>query len=655
MNNIAAKTLVQALQSTASDNKSITYINGKDDETIISNKDLQARAIRLLGYFQKQQVSSGSEIILFVDNNEQFVEAFWAAIFGNIVAVPLAIGASDMHYQKLINVFRKLNRPILYTTEHNLKRLEKYSIINGLEKEYQSIRSQTIVVVEHTNLTTDGIVYPVEPENTAFIQFSSGSTGYPKGVVLSHRNVMSNVRAILQGMNFRDDDISLSWMPLTHDMGIIGFLLAPLVGNAPIYLMPTELFVRRPMLWLQKVTEKRVTITSSPNFGYTHLLRRFKAKPGELDLSSVRLIFNGAEPVSAEICRNFANTLSPFGYSDNAMFPVYGLAEASLAVSFPQPDDTISSVFAKRTSLGLGQSVELQPEMTPDCLELVRLGSSIQDCEIRVASSDGAPLPENKIGHILIRGENVTSGYYGDEALNLQTFNIDGWLDTGDLGFFNQNQLLIAGREKDLIIINGQNYHPHDLENICSKIPGLELGKVVTLGVQSASDEGELLVVFVLFRGSMEDFIPYIKQVKQILARSAGIDVNQVVPVRAMPKTTSGKIQRYLLADQYICGDFKPIIDELNACLTPGVVTMETGADIEQVLLSICNSAIDDRNIGLDDNLFEIGASSMKLTQIHEQIESCFPGMLDLTDLFEYPTVKQLAVELEKKKQSGSR
>jgi len=649
MNGLNAKTLIEALQIRADSRQSITFINGKEQEKTIAYNALWDRALRILAYLKQHGIKPRSELILYLENNEQFVDVFWGALAGNIVAVPLAVGAGDVHHQKLFNVFQKLNNPILYSTEKNLKRLEKYAHNNRLNEAFDRIKSRALIATDSVGSGRKAEPEAVHSEDVAFIQFSSGSTGEPKGVVLIHKNLMTNIRSILQGMDFRESDSSLSWMPLTHDMGIIGFHLAPLVGDADLYLMPTELFVRRPMLWLQKINQKRATITSSPNFGYKHLLKRFKASPGDLDLSCLRLIFNGAEPISAKLCNEFNRVMAPFGYRENAMFPVYGLAEASLAATFTHPEDKVSSVHVRRETLAVGTTVTIEPEDQDNALELVRVGFPVAGSGLVIVDADDKTLGANVVGRILIRGDNVTQGYYDEKELNRQVINNDGWLDTGDLGFINQGQLVVAGREKDLIIVNGQNFHPHDLEVVCEKVDGVELGKVAACGIQTGTESVETLVVFILFRGGLEGFLPIAQQIKRLLNEEVGVDVGYVVPVPNIPKTTSGKTQRYLLAEQYMRGDYQAVVDELNALMFPVPERIGGGDSIEQTLQRICNSIIDDRKVGLKDNLFEIGTSSLKLAQIHERIEELFPGQIEVTDLFDYPTVSELASLLEGK------
>lgn len=650
MMNLDAETLVEALRGSAGSDRSITFINGKADEQELSYRELLARASSLLGYLHTRRLRPGDELVLFLASNEEFVDVFWASLLGGIVTVPLAIGPSDGHIQKLFNIFRKLQRPRLYTTANLLRRIEKFSVGQGLSSEFEPIRAATVLAPEVSDCPPSAQPSEVSPDQTAFIQFSSGSTGDPKGVVLTHRNVMTNVRGILNGVKIRDTDASLSWMPMTHDMGMIGFHIAPLVANAPHYLMPAELFVRRPMLWLQKINEKRATITASPNFGLKHLLRRFNAEARELDLSCIRVIFNGAEPISASLCREFSRTLAPFGYRDEAMFPVYGLAEASLAVTFSDPDASLVCLNVRRSSLTFDQRVEPLPAHEPSSIELVSVGAAIEGCEVKIADGRGEIAGGGQVGHILIRGDNVTAGYYRNEELNREVFNEDGWLDTGDLGFMIEGRLFVAGRDKDVIIVNGCNFHPHDLESICETAGEIEPGRVAAYGLPGGAGNGEALGVFVLFRGALRDFVATVRRIRRLLGEHAGVHAEFVIPVRAIPKTTSGKIQRYLLAEQFLKGEFDAEIQELGELMahcdrTP--TAAESG--IQAMLLEICRSVIDDREFGVDDNLFELGISSLKLAQIHEQIEEHFPGQMDVSDLFECPTVGELSALLERK------
>ncbi len=259
----------------------------------------------------------------------------WAAI----VPVPVAIGISDEHRHKLLRIARKLGQPFVYSDRKTLERVGQFATQSGESVEaatYAALQARAFLVDDLKDISRKGVPHAAQPGDTAFIQFSSGSTSDPKGVVLTHANLIANWIGSTQMGGFNENDVSLSWMPLTHDMGLIGFHLIMFANRVHMNLMSTELFVRRPLLWLQIAAQQHATILCSPNFGYRHFLKVLGDRsPGNLDLSNVRLIFNGAEPISVELCEEFLARLHGLGLRRNAMYPVYGLAEASLAVSFP--------------------------------------------------------------------------------------------------------------------------------------------------------------------------------------------------------------------------------------------------------------------------------------------------------------------------------
>lgn len=650
MNSFPA-TLVDALDRNQDPSKSITYISGQDKERIVSYPDLKKRAIGLLNHFQLKGAKQGDELIIHLAENEQFIDAFWACQYGGIVAVPLAIGTSDGHKQKVFNVYAKLSAPYIATSRKALQRLHVYAEENGLEEIYKEIHKKAVVLELIESIEEKGECAEIKPADTAFIQFSSGSTGDPKGVVLTHKNLMTNLYGIIECSEFDEKDSFLSWMPLTHDLGIIGFHMTPLVVNIDQYMMPTELFVRRPNMWLEKASEKKANILASPNFGYKHVLKRFKPEAQtELGLSHVRLVFNGAEPISADLCREFNHAMAPFGLSPTAMFTVYGLAEACLVVSFPKVASPLSTVHVLRHSLIPGEPLQIVETAEKQSLELVRLGTAITGTEMMITDEAKNLIADNIIGRVLIRGENVTNGYYAADELNKQLITEEGWLDTGDQGFINEGQLIITGRTKDLIIVNGQNYYAPDLEAICENVDGIELGKVIVCGIRNQQDAIDELVIFVLFRGELEDFYPMTIDVRRQLNEKAGLDVAEVVPIKSVPKTTSGKVQRFALADSYLEGDFSEIIAGLvELSETREGASKAAGSTLERVLLEICNTVIADQRVGLNDNIFEMGTSSLKLAQIHEKIDELYPDVIDLTDFFDYPTIEELAVFMDTK------
>ncbi|MDF1485071.1 non-ribosomal peptide synthetase [Ramlibacter sp. H39-3-26] len=642
-------TLHTILPATARDDRQITLIEGDKEQRVLSFQRLRQRALVVLGALQRQLIGPGDTVILCLGDNERFLEMFWACVLGGIVPVPLAPGATDAHRRKLLRVFAQLGpKTSVYIDTPSLERLDGFATAQGFAKEAAALRARALIPGVLDIGGEQGQPLTPQPDDLAFIQYSSGSTGEPKGVLLTHRNLCTNIASIIEAGAFSARDVALSWMPLSHDMGLIGFHLNMLACGASHAIMRTDLFARRPLLWLEQASQRRATVLCSPNFGYQHYLRQFALKPPPqgLNLSSVRLIFNGAEPISAELCRRFTAALAPYGLKSNAMFPVYGLAEASLAVSFPLPSMTLETVDLDRTALRIGAPVHVVPHGSDHAAEFVKLGRAVPGCTVRIADDTGAELSDRTVGHVQIRGDNVSRGYFGDEAATTASRSPGGWLDTGDLGLHIDGQLVITGRAKDLIIVNGQNYYPDDLELIAQQVPGIEANRVAAVGVRATGEDTESVALFVIHRGELADFVPKVRALRRAISQQTDLELTEVVPVMAIPKTTSGKLQRYALAHAFKEGEFDTIRTELAECLSADAATPPAGGGQKSTALrlkEICEPLIPDQQITVQTNLLEINLKSLTLARIHEAIEREFPQRIEVTDLFEYPTLEQLA------------
>ena len=639
-------TLIEALEQHSTDERSLTFIEGKETESTITFKQLHQRALGMLHHFQKQGLKPGDELIIFLRNNETFLYAFWAAIFGGIIPVPIAVGISDEHRSKLYKIYNKLQRPYIFTDGDNLERLKKYADENNLASDFAKLKETTVLAENMTDLSQQGEKHNAQADDVCFIQFSSGSTSDPKGVVLTHKNLVLNVLAKGAAGGYTKDDISLSWMPLTHDMGLIGFHINMIACYMHHSIMATDLFSRRPGLWLQKVSEKRATVICSPNFGFKHFLKALgdKEMPG-MELSCVRVILNGAEPISTRLCDEFLERLAPYGLKHSSMFPVYGLAEATLAVAFPKWGQDYRAVHVDRHKLKVGDEVTYLEEDTADTLSFPIVGFAVPDMNIRIGDLEGNAFAEDTIGSILISGPTVTQGYYYDEEATKAVMTPNGWLDTGDLGFMHNDELVITGRSKEIIFAHGQNYYPHDLESILIHSESIELGKVAVYGLWEEKLQRDELLVFIIFRGDLKDFVPLAKKVSHTLNEQAGLEVDYVIPVNRIPKTTSGKFQRRILSDAFENGEYDSVLKEIESLTQPQETTSdESLSPLQLELKEICNSVIEDHSLDVNDNFFESGISSLVLAEIHQQIDDRYPDIVDVVDLFEYQTI----IELEK-------
>jgi len=664
----AYQTLVDLLQARAHSQGAITFSAGQDKRQAIKFADLLAQATQRLAVFQAAGLKQGDSLIIQSSDNALFIEALWACFLGGIVAVPVAGGNSAEHRFKLFRIASMLDKPALFIDKASLNRLQVFADENDLRDACDSLSERVFYSDETCNDAMQAHIVEPACDDTAFIQFSSGSTSTPKGIVLTHKNLLINAGSIIDGCRMTTDDRLLSWMPLTHDMGLIGFHLTPLLCDCSHCLIPTDVFIRRPGIWLSETQAMKATILCSPNFGYQHLLKSFKPEryANELDLSSVRLLFNGAEPISVALCHEFMQTLAPFALAADSMIPVYGLAEASLAVTFPTLGKRFTAIKVERTSLVPGAAVNIVPEDS-DGVHFVAVGKPVSHVQVLIRDDDNAACQERVTGRICIRGPNVTSGYFKEPELNAQLIDEHGWLDTGDLGFMHDNQLYITGRAKDIIFINGQNVYPHDLEEILIQRELVERGKCAVASYQAAGEHSEQLLVFVLHRGDVAELQGTASEITRVLSAEAGLRVDAVVAVPRIPKTTSGKVQRFQLLRDFAAGEFQVLRSAVEAPAGDSDEDsdneLSTSDDLSSVsdgdgqaaqdnksqLLQICNSLIEGMDVSAEDNLFELGISSLTLAEIHAAIEDSWPDQVDITDLFDYPTVAELAAFLDAK------
>ena len=635
-------TLIELLDEARGKDRVVRFIDGEKDESIVHFSDIWNRAVALLGSLQARGMQPGDELVIFSKSNERFAIAFWAAILGGIVPVPVAVGISDEHRIKLFRILRQLRHGTLFTDGELLERLLQFARSQEMNEVVAILESRSVRMSD-VEPGDSGNVFDASPGDQAFIQYSSGSTSDPKGVCLTHANLCANIRASIEATQWSEDDRSLSWMPLTHDMGLIGYHLTVMASGMEHSVMDTSVFVRRPLLWMLKANELRATQLCSPNFGYKHFLKLFERKglPDDTDLSCVKLILNGAEPISWDLCEEFLTAMAPYGLERTAMFPVYGLAEATVGVTMGTPGDEYSRVIMHRHSLRIGEHYELAEPGDDDAISFLKVGKPIRDTELRLADDDDNVLEDGQVGHIQLRGAAVTERIYGDEEATAGLFTADGWLRTGDVGVYVDGQLLITGRQKDIIIVNGQNYYPHDIEEIIAQVDGLDLGKVVVAGATPSTRQTEELLVFILYRQDLESFAELAQEVRTLVGERSGLEIDHVLPVAKIPKTTSGKVQRVKLLNAYLDGDYDDVVAELAP-----IEAVDEALDEDPLvaeLEAICREFSKERRIGPDDNLFEVGVSSLTLTEIVLAVEEKYPGKLDISDLFDYPTLREIA------------
>ena len=539
-----------------------TFVD-EDREVFYSFEELAGLAARYAAAMLKMGLQRGQRVALALPRGEEFVCAFLGAMHAGLVPVPMyppqGLGKLGLYLDHARHILRVSGSTILITSTQIKSVLG--SLIGG--------QTRSITTVESLGIdNTEAPLARLNLDEPAFIQFTSGSTSHPKGVLLTHANILANVRFILNGLQMRPGDVGCSWLPLYHDMGLIGFVLSPIVNVNPVVLMSPFVFLKRPVEWLRRMTLHRATISFAPNFGYGLCASRVRERDLEaLDLSRWRVAGCGAEPIQASTLERFHNRLKSVGFDSKAFTPAYGMAENTLAVSFSSIGTPPRSLRLRVDSIATDGVAEPAEEADPSATTIVSCGRVLQGLELAILDSEGNRCAPYRVGEIVVRGPSVMKGYYNDpEATALALRN--GWLHTGDLGFLDDGELFVCGRIKDLIIVAGRNYYPSDIEWISSEVPGLRSGRVVafSLGIHdNAGDQDEeRVVVCAETKVKRIDRPMLAKQVASQVLGSLGLRVSEVLLLNrgSLPRTSSGKLQRNKTRALYQRGDLETAAED---------------------------------------------------------------------------------------------
>ncbi|MBF6171251.1 fatty acyl-AMP ligase [Nocardia blacklockiae] len=443
-----------------------------------------------------------------------------------------------------------------HDTETVLRMIEARAVVLGAPFEAAAPllaeRGITVVRIDELHDGPDTDPLPTAESDIALQQLTSGSTGSPKAVRITHANFRANAYAMFDRVKFQlDHDVMVSWLPLFHDMGMVGFLSVPMQFGAEVVCVTPLDFLHRPLLWAELITKYRGTVTAAPNFAYALLARRLhRAEPGTVDLGSVRYMWNGAEPVDPDTMETLADAGKPFGLSPTAITPVYGMAETTLAVSIPDPGhgmvlDVVDADLLK----ALGKAVPVQDPRTHhgSVRRLPTLGYLVDGLEGRVVDADRMPLPTRSVGVIEVRGAAVTSGYVTVDGFR-PAQDEAGWLDTGDIGYFTEEGLIVVcGRIKDVIIMGGRNIFPTDIERAALRVRGVRPGNAVAVRLDAGQHRESFAVVV---ESNDHQHAAEVRRIEHDIVHEVFSEVGvrprsvTVLGPGALPKTSSGKLRR---------------------------------------------------------------------------------------------------------------
>lgn len=398
-------------------------------------------------------------------------------------------------------------------------------------------------------------------DDIAMVQFTSGSTSDPRGVVLPHRSVLANAGSIIERLEITVRDKICSWMPLYHDMGLIGFLITALSSGCSLILMAPQRFAADPSIWFRSISQYRATITGGPNFSYALSARVLgSGGAGDIDLSSLRLALNGAEPVDPDVLEELVREGKPYGLEETVPYPVYGLAEATLAVTFPTPGTKYRVDHVDRTAIEQEARAVAIDADADGARRLVALGTPLSGFEVRIVKVNGESAIDRELGEVCLRGASVMRGYWEDESASTQVLR-DGWLHTGDLGYFAGGQLYLAGRIKDVVIVGGRNLFPEDVERCAESVSGIRKGNAVAFGVRTARGRERLVLLGETRLECTNEAFEVARAVSGAVREEIGVPVREVilVPAGSLPKTSSGKKRRFLCRDLYLEDKLEPV------------------------------------------------------------------------------------------------
>jgi acyl-CoA synthetase (AMP-forming)/AMP-acid ligase II len=546
------------------DSRVMTFLERGEEETdvlTIATLDRQARA---LAASLQRKVAPGERALLFFKPGLSFAVAYWGCLYAGVVAVPVpSPGVRALVSESgLRAVARDCAATLLLTTADIAARLDAAKLDAG---------ALTPLAIDDVPdaLADTWRAPPLGPQTIAHLQYSSGSTGEPKGVVITHANVLGNLEVIsISGGGYREGDAGVNWLPMFHDMGLITTVLLPVYSGAPSWYMSPLAFLQRPLRWLSAISAVRATCSAAPNFALDMCVAQVGAQErAELDLSSMRALAVGSEPTRSASVHRFVEAFTPSGFDVCAMSPCYGLAEATLQVSGGPLGRGITELAVAGAELSAGHVAPARGDARTRTL--VGCGEVSAGIEVAIVDPQSClPLPGDTVGEILVRGVSVASGYWNNQDATAQTFAVEipgrggGFMRTGDLGFLLADQLYVTGRLKDLLIVNGQNHYPHDFELTAAlSHPALRRDGCVAFAVDDEGGERIVIVAEVQRRARKlpadSSTIPQhdvVTSVRSAIARDHDVTVHDVVLVRRVPRTSSGKLRRRACRDMYLEG-----------------------------------------------------------------------------------------------------
>jgi len=552
-------TLSEALRQLAGHtDRGFVFVRPDGTERFCSFQEIGIEAQRRAADFHARGLKKGDRLAIAVPDPDEFVLSFLGAVVGGIVPVPISPQLSfkniEGYHDTVTHIANASGASLLLTTPTTRQFVEPVLP--------RAPKLRGLITVDEIGKDNGSVDVVIEPKDLAFLQFTSGSTSRPKGVMVSHRNLAWNSEAFMIDGLAKDSSVDkgVTWLPLFHDMGLIGFVIGTIFTDIPVVFLPTASFVRNPRIWLDKIHQHRGTITYAPNFAYALVAKRVKEKDvSSLDLSCLTRAGCGAEPIQAKTLREFAAKLAPARFDPKCFLPSYGMAEATLAITFVARGTGVRTDVIEKAGLEAGNATpatDIEGIGSEATQELVNCGRSFPEHEICIVNESGDRLDDRQVGQVLTRGPSVSAGYFEEPELTAEAFKAgpEGhtWLHTGDLGYMVDGEVFVCGRLKDLIIVRGRNFYPNDLEAVVSELPSVRRGNVVAFSIDTGGEEA-VVIAAEAFQGDADALK---KLIAEVILTNFSLATQEVVIVAqgTLPRTSSGKPQRRKTRQLYLDG-----------------------------------------------------------------------------------------------------
>ena len=585
-------------------------------ELFFTYDEVYIRILKMLSKLLMSGIKPGDTVIFQIGELKEFVVAFWACIIGDMIPVPIDV----VNNKGLMNLLLKISSAdssyVIYDDEHSLSDIKN-----------------KICISSYMNCEAASFLATIEENQIAYIQYSSGSTGIPKGVVLTHENIITNAEAIIKKVGISVNDIGLSWLPLSHDMGLIGFHIIPAYLHANHYLMPTRLFITKPEMWVYLIDKYAVTLTGAPNFALEHIIKRFEKMNAILKdytLASLRILFNGSESISASTINRFYDFFEKKNIGRQVVYPVYGLTEATLAVAFPEEHSPIETAYIDVNLIKVGEPVCFGDENRH--AEIVSVGSPLDGVVVTIRNDNYDLLDDMIYGRVCVSGKSVANHYAIDN--HLVPINNHEFLDTGDIGYFHNNKLYIIGRENE-IVINGKNFYLSDAEAIINSAFKKEGFDSDAYLVPLHDNRNTEIVLMIDSQYSLK-LMRALERAKGDIFAETGMAIHSVLFVDEIPYTNTGKVKR--LEMRRNCATDKYPNKRISLYHANEINSIN---DTEHIVIDLFQQVFGFRP-QWNDMLINYELNSIDLYVFLAQIEECINAHIEINQVWSCNTLRDL-------------